>query len=159
MFGYDIPAEMIKTARKELHKDFHSKHPVVRRFEKRLDKVSSKHAKYAWFAVFFIVLFVETFSLLKSTSTMPFNFFLFFGPLLLIPTVAFMFAKPISIYLFCKRHHIPSSTPVYVPISSSSSSSRNLSSESILSINPATGLPMSGSIDVGGNLPGHSRHY
>lgn len=158
MFKYDIPEDIIKTVRRELCKDFHSKKPIVRRFERRVDKISSKHAKYIWLIVFFSVLLIETFSLFNSSSAMPFNFFLFFGPLLLIPTVAFMFAKPISIHLFCKKHHIPDSVPVYMP-PSSTSFSRSSFSDSTISVNPANGLPMCGSVDINGNAPGHSRSY
>lgn len=157
MFGYNIPKLLIIEARRELKKNIDSNHPAVRKLKKLADKVSSRQAKLSWVVIFFGTLlfsikdYIHHFHIFGVSSL----FFTAFS-LLFTPTLSAIFIKCISLLIFYSKNGIPLKQ---VPTCSSSSFSSRSSYSSSISVNPASGLPMCGSVDINGNAPGHSRHY
>lgn len=156
MFTYNVPHNLIRTARKELIKDIHSRHRSVKTLRRIIDKTSWQQAKLAWIVVFAVVLSAQ----LSSYASTYENFGIigiFFSVfvLLFLPTFISIFTKFISLLLFHQRHKIP--TLKVKPTPDIKSPYRP--SDSGISANPATGFPMRGHVDTCGNAAGHGHRY
>lgn len=159
MFEFNVSSDLIKAARKHLRKDIDSQHAVVKRFRRHVERCAIKHFKIIWAIASFGILLIDIFSYNGEKYYFEFfhiGFILFV--LLVVPALIGMVVTNIFTYLFYKKHHIPIKEPIYMP-SSTPSFSRSSYSGTTISVNPASGLPMCGSVDISGNAPGHSRHY
>ena len=159
MFEFNVSPDLIKAARKQLRKNIDSQHAVVKRLHRHVDKCSIQHFQKIWIIAFFGILLIDIFSYSGEKYYFEFfhiGFILFI--LLLIPTIVGMGIAGFLTNVFYKKNHIPMRQPIYIRTSSNSLSS-SYSSSSSISINPASGLPMCGGVDINGNAPGHSRHY
>lgn len=159
MFEFNVSPDLIKAARKELRKNIDSQHAVVKRFNRHVERCSRKHFKKIWIVAFVFVFLIDIFSYngekyYFDLSHIAFLLFILF----IVPSLVGVVVTNIFTHLFYKKNHIPVKDPVYTP-STSPSFSRSSYSGSTISVNPASGLPMCGSVDVSGNAPGHSRHY
>ena len=157
MFRYNIPKSLIIEARKELKKDIDSNHPAVRKLQKQAEKISWRQAKFIWVAM---LLGTLAFNLPSDIHNFrPFSvssvFFTLFD-ILFLPTFVALLSKGISLLVFYNKNGIPVKT---MPPSSSRGFSSKSSFNSSISVNPASGMPMCGSVDVNGNAPGHSHRY
>ncbi len=158
MLRYNIPKLLIIEARKELKKDIDSKHPSVRKLQKQANKASWRHAKIVFFAVLLWMIAFEAphdFHTFRGLGLSDALFVVSFD-ILFFPVFFAIFAKCISLFIFYHKNGIPIKQ---VPVSSSTSFSSRSSYSSSISVNPASGLPMCGSVDINGNAPGHSRDY
>lgn len=158
MLGYNIPKLLIIEARKELKKDIDSKHPSVRKLQKQANKISWHHAKIVFFAVLAYMIAFEVPHDFQAFRTLGLSDALFVASfdILFFPALFSIFAKCISLFVFYYKNGIPIKQ---IPVSSSTNFSSRSSYGSSISVNPASGLPMCGSVDVSGNAPGHSQHY
>lgn len=156
MFQFNVSPDLIKAARKQLRKNIDSQHPVVKRLHRQVEKNSIKHFKKVWVVAFVFVFLIDIFSYngekyYFDLSHIAFLLFILF----IVPSLVGVVVTNIFTHLFYKKNYIPMREPVYIP-----SPNRSFSpSTSSISINPSSGLPMCGSVDVSGNAPGHSRHY
>lgn len=159
MFEFNVSPGLIKAARKELRKNIDSQHAVVKRLYRQVDRISAKHFKKIWAVSFASIVLIDIISPFGGDSYFS-SFHIGFAltMLLILPVLIGMVIAGVMTNIFYKKHYIPMRQPIYIP-SSSSLSSSSYSTSSSLSINPASGLPMCGSVDVSGNAPGHSRHY
>lgn len=156
MFGYNIPKLLIIEARRELKNDINSKHPSVRKLKRQANKIASNHARTAFALVLMWAMIFKIPSDIHSFKNYGFGdvFFNVFFDLLFFPFFFYIFTKAISLLVFYKKNGVPLKT---MPPSPRSTKSFTPSGSS-LSINPSSGLPMCGSVDISGNAPGHSRH-
>lgn len=157
MFEFNVSPDLIKAARKELRKNIDSQHAVVKRLHRQVERISIKHFKKIWAASFAAIVLIDIISPFGGDSYFSsFHIGFILIMLLILPALIGITASNILSHIFYKKNYIPMRAPIYIPSSNTSFSS---SSPSSLSINPASGLPMCGSVDVSGNAPGHSRHY
>lgn len=157
MLSYNIPKLLIIEARKELKKDINSKSHCVRKLKRQAEKIASRHAQIAAALVLILIAIFKIPGDIHSFKSFGFGdvFFNVIFDILFFPFITYISAKMTSLLVFYKKHGVPlkttppsrSSFKPYTPYGSS------------LSVNPSSGLPMCGSVDVSGNAPGNSQHY
>lgn len=160
MFDYGICEKDIRITRRELKKNIHTQHPIAVRVTTKVENLTWKWSGFAWlitFAITFILnaIFSEpTSEFIKAHSA--------FWPIMDMiwtPVVCSSIAAVIVKFITRTRFYRINNLPIENLAPSSSSFSSSSSYNSTISVNPASGMPMCGSVDINGNAPGHSHRY
>lgn len=161
MFNYGVSENEILITRKQLKKNIHTQHPVATRVMNKVERLTWQWSGISW--LFLFGLFFSLNALFSAPTSEFIKAHSIFWPIfdkvflpLLGATFFAVVIKGVSRSRFYRKNNLPTEK---LPQYHCNASVHRSSCDASISVNPATGYAMRGSVDTGGNTFGHSSRY